>query len=169
MAGVNSKISVSISAEQAGTATLGSKSAVVGIQEDLRFVAGTATQNESDILYSASRTLAASATEDLDLTGTLTDAFGTTVAAAEVMAVFIKAKSTNTNNVVIGAAGSNPWVGALNSTGTITLKAGDWVCLGSKAGFVVTATTGDLLKVANSAAGSSVSYEIVVIGRSVAR
>lgn len=125
---------------------------------------------KADRQYSKTRTLAASATEDLDLAAVLTDIFGQTLTFARVKGLFVRAAKTNTNNVVVGAASANQWVTLLNSTGTVTLRPGAWfgACCDviDATGWAVTAGTGDLLKVANSAGGTSVSYDIIVIGNS---
>ena len=101
---------------------------------------------------------------------TLETRLGAAVTFVRVKGLFIKAASANTNNVVIGAATSNQWATLLNTTGTLTLRPGASLAVvagGADAtAYAVTASTGDLLKVASSAAGSSVSYDICIIGAS---
>lgn len=125
---------------------------------------------KADRQYSKTRTLVASATEDLDLAAVLTDIFGATLTFARVKGLFVKAAKTNANNVIIGASATNQWATLLNTTGTITLRPGAWfgACcdVTDATGWTVTAGTGDLLKVANGGAGTSVSYDIIVIGNS---
>ena len=125
---------------------------------------------KADLRFTDTRTLAASATEDLDLAASLTDAFGATLTFVKVKGLFISAATTNTNNVVVGAASSNTWVTLLNSTGTVTLRPGASLALMAGAAdsttYAVTASTGDLLKIANSAGSTSVTYDIVIIGSS---
>ncbi|MEU9606156.1 hypothetical protein [Streptomyces sp. NPDC048057] len=124
----------------------------------------------ADRVFHDRRTLAASATEDLDLAGVLTDAFGAAITFVKVKGLFVSAASANANNVVIGGATSNAWSTLLGATGTITLRPG--ATLGVMAGatdataYAVTAGTADLLKVANSGAGTSVTYDLVLIGTS---
>jgi hypothetical protein len=125
---------------------------------------------KADRMYAKTRTLTASSTEDLDLAAVLTDIFGTTLTFVRVKGLFVKAAKTNTNNVVVGAAATNQWATLLNTTGTVTLRPGTWfgACcdVTDATGYAVTAGVGDLLKVANSAGGTSVSYDIIVIGNS---
>lgn len=125
---------------------------------------------QADLIFSDERTLAASATEDLDLAGVLTGAFGATLTFVKIKALFIEAADGNTNNVVVGAASSNAWAALLNSTGTITLRPGAKLAVyagqADSTAYAVTAGTGDLLKVANSAGSTGVTYRIVVIGTS---
>ncbi len=124
---------------------------------------------KADLRWSDTRTLTASATEDIDLAGALVDVYGATLTFAKVKAIVISAAAANVNNVVVGA-GTNPWITALNATGTITLRPGACVALFAGAAdattYAVTAGTGDILKITNSAGSTSVTYDIVIIGSS---
>ncbi|NUK22067.1 hypothetical protein [Streptomyces lunaelactis] len=126
---------------------------------------------KADLRFTDTRTLSASATEDLDLSGSLLDSFGAALAFVKVKGLFIKAADGNTNNVVIGAAAANPWTALLGATGTIVVRPG--MTVGAMCGaadvtcLAVVPGTGDLLKAANSAGGTSVTYDIVIIGSSV--
>ncbi|MFF8656822.1 hypothetical protein [Streptomyces huasconensis] len=128
------------------------------------------TAGKADKVFHDRRTLAASATEDLDLAGALLDAFGAAITFVRVKGLFISAAAANQNNLVVGNATSNGWATLLNATGTLTLRPG--ASVGAMAGqadptaYVVTAGTGDVLKVANSGAGSAVTYDIVIVGAS---
>ena len=128
---------------------------------------GTAS-GQADTIFSSERTLAASATENLDLNGALLDPLGQTVNLLHVVAIEIEADAGNTNNVVVGGTASNAFLGPFNaSTDTWTLAPGDRLVAFSKAGWPVTPATADLLKVANSAGGTSVKYRVTIIGRSI--
>lgn len=122
---------------------------------------------QADKAFHDQRTLAASATEDLDLAGILTDVFGAAITFVRIKGLFVAAAATNTNNVIIGA-GTNPWATLLSATGTVTLKPGGYCGFGAGAGdavgWPVTAATGDILKVANSSSGTSVTYDVVIVG-----
>ena len=123
--------------------------------------------NKAEAVFHDTRTLASSATEDLDLAGSLTDAFGNTLTFTKVKEIYISAATGNTNNVEVGGAASNQFLGIYkDATDISVLRPGAWLawCVPDATGMTVTAGTADLLKVANSAAGSSVSYDIVVIG-----
>lgn len=125
---------------------------------------------KADKRFTDTRTLAASATEDLDLAGVLLDAFGAAITFARVKGLFISAAAANTNNVIVGAASATAWAALLGATGTITIRPGTTVGVMAGAadatGYVVAAGSTDLLKVANSAAGTSVTYDILIIGAS---
>lgn len=124
--------------------------------------------DQFDLVFTDQRTLSASATENLDLAAALTDAFGNTLTFATVKAIIVKAASGNTNNVEIGGAASNTFVGPFDD-------ATDKVALGPDAmfavtapntGWTVTASTGDILLMANSSSGTSVTYDIIILGTS---
>ena len=163
-------LAIAAFAEQTNAQDLGpGAKAPVRLQRSVQLASGTGA-GKADRVFSDTRTLAASGAEDLDLAGVLADAFGTTITMARVKGLFIAAAEENTNNVVIGADATNPWATLLNATGTITLRPG--AACGFLAGdadataYAITAGTGDLLQVANSAAGTPVTYSILIIGAS---
>jgi hypothetical protein len=128
---------------------------------------------QADILFIDERTVASATNDDLDLAGVLTSAFGATITAAELVAVFvINARrgggTPNTTNLTIGA-GSNPVVGFLPSGDTIgPIRPGGFVMIGcaDAAGIgAVTASTGDILRIANSS-GAAAVYQIAILARS---
>ena len=166
---VTADISLSIEAYLAAAPDLGNAKQRVTISENLQFKPGTANIGQANILFADTRTLAASATENLDLAGVLTNAFGATITAAEIMAIFIRADTGNTNAVLVGPGASNGFLGPWNAaTDRLRTLPGEWHMLTCQAGWAVTAGTGDLLFVGNGGAGTAVTYDIVLIGRTVA-
>lgn len=144
---------------------------VIGLARPVELASGTgAVAGVADKAWDARRNILASANDDLDLAGVLLDAFGGAITFARIKGLFISALPGNINNLVIGAAGANPWITLLNATGTITLKPGDTIGAYSGAanapGWPVTGGTGDILRVANGGAGTAVDYDIVIIGAS---
>lgn len=169
MPGVTADIAFSLDATLVGSSDLGSPRQRVTISKALALIAGTDAVNKADILFADTRTIAASGNEDLDLAGVLANAFGATVAAAEVVAIFIAAAAANTNNFVVGPAAAAGFTGPFGDvTDRISIKPGEWQAFISRSGWAVTAATADKLNVANSAAGTGVDYDIVIIGRTVA-
>ncbi|MFB7399783.1 hypothetical protein ACFCZR_06385 [Streptomyces rubiginosohelvolus] len=162
-------LAVSAYGELSAALDLGVGKAPQALSRSLSLGSGTGA-GKADRIWSDRRTLAASGTEDLDLAGVLLDAFGATITFARIKGLVIAAAAGNTNNVVVGAASSNPWATLLGATHTLTLRPGAFVAVGSGAadaiGYAVTASTGDLLKIANSAGGSAVTYDIHIIGAS---
>lgn len=166
---LTSSLSMAVSASQAVAADLGSASRVANVRRAVALASGTGA-GQSDLVFSDRRTLAASGTENLDLAGVLTDAFGATLTFVKVKGIYVSASSANTNSVVVGAAGTNPWIGLLNAAGTVTLRPGmAFMAMAGQAdatGMGVVASTGDLLKVTNGSSGTGVDYDVVIIGTS---
>ena len=111
------------------------------------------------------RTLAGSATENLDLSGGLTDPFGAPLLFTAVKAIQVSAAAANAGAITIGGAASNAFVGPFGaSTHTLSVPPGATVLLVHPgAGWPVTAGTADLLKVANGSASASV-YDVIIVG-----
>jgi hypothetical protein len=167
---LDTNISLALRATLTGAAGQAQPQQPLNLSRLLVLSSGVAAGQADRLWAPPTRTLIASANEDLDLAGVLTDAFGATLTIARVKALYIAAAAGNTNNVVVGAAAANPWAALLSATGTVTLRPGAFVLVGTSTvdatGYAVTAGTGDLLRVTNSAGVTSVSYDIAVIGTS---
>jgi hypothetical protein len=151
------------------TQTVGLVNAVLSIKgETVTSLASGTGSSQADKIYQAQRTLSASATEDLDLAGVLTDIFGAAITFAKVKAIYIKAASGNTNNVVVGGASATQFVAGFGAaTHTFAIPPGGFLFVSAPvSGWTVGAGSADLLKVANSGGGTSVTYDIVVVGTS---
>jgi hypothetical protein len=123
---------------------------------------------QADRMFDDIRHLNASASEDLDLAGGLSDGFGETLTFVKIKAIYVEAAAGNTNDVVVGGASANAFVGPFGgATHTLALKPGQAVLLmNTGAGWTVTPATGDLLKIANGGAGTGVDYTVIIIGTS---
>lgn len=168
MAGVKADIALSINAVLTGSNDLGTPKLPVSVTEALQFTAGTNTIGKADILFSDTRTLAASANEDLDVAGVLADAFGATIAAAEIVLLFIKARPENTNAVNVTRPATNGVPIYLAAGDGRSLLPGEFELIASQRGIGVTAATADKINIANAAAGTSVTYDVLIIARTVA-
>lgn len=166
---LSSTLSVAVTAIQTSPGDLATGSVPLAVRHAVNLASGTGA-GAADRVFSDRRTLAASGTEDLDLNGSLLDAFGGTVNLLRVKGLYVAASSANTNNVVVGNASSNGWATLLSATGTVTLRPGAAIlALAGQAdatAYGVTASTGDLLHIANSGSGSAVTYDVIVIGAS---
>lgn len=170
---LTTNIRANVSARQTPTTALDlAPSAVVPHNRDiaLSFASGIAA-GQADVIFSDTRTLSASSNEDLDLAGGLTGAFGASLTFAKIKAVLIVAAAGNTNNVIVGGAASNTFSSIFgDATDKVVIRPGGVFLLAVGTGdlnaYGVTATTGDLLRVANSGAGTSVTYDIIVVGTS---
>lgn len=165
---LTSKVVTRVLASQTSPLDLASGSFPLSVNTTVDLSDGTGA-GSADLLFSDRRTLAASTSESLDLAGSLTDAFGATITFARVKAIYIAAASGNTNNVLVGGAASNgfaTWVG--DATDVVVVRPGGALLLAAPdaTAYAVTAATGDLLKIANSGSGTSVTYDVVIIGAS---
>jgi hypothetical protein len=122
--------------------------------------------SQGNLVYAGRRTLAASDTEDLDLSGALTQPNGAAAVFARVKAIMVKAASGNTNNVNVQRHASAGVPIFLAASDGVAVHPNGGVCLVSPtaAGYAVTATTADLITVTNSAGATPVTYDIVIIG-----
>lgn len=123
--------------------------------------------NKIEAIWHDQRTLAASTTEDLDLAGGLTDGFGDSITFNKVKAVLVKAAAGNTNDVVVGGASSNQWAAPFGDVSDkVNVKPGGLFLLTAPDanGLAVVGGTGDLLRVGNGGSGTSVTYDIIVLG-----
>jgi hypothetical protein len=133
----------------------------------LNFTNGTAA-SQVDMVFADQRVINASTTEDLDVSGgALTTAFGAAFTLVELKGLMVCAASGNTNNVVLGGdANSVPFLSTAATT--VSIKPGGCFMLAdpSAGGIAVTNATGDVIQVANSGAGTTVTYDIIILGSS---
>jgi hypothetical protein len=135
---------------------------------ELAYLPSGTTAGKADLIFNDTRTIAASGSEDLDLAGSLAGPFGETLTFVKVKAILVQAASGNTNNVEVGGAASNAFVGPFkDSSDIVAIPPGGAALFAAPTnGWTVTAGTGDLLKVANSAGSTGVTYTITIIGTS---
>lgn len=175
-AGVNVDVKARVNGTYVGTNDLGTPVFPFDVQTLIQLTAGTGT-GKADKVFSDQRTLAASATENLDLAGVLTDPLGGTLTFVHVKAILILADAANTNNVVVGGATTNAFAGPLSAVtdytpgaylqGTVAIPPGGAALLThGGAGWTVTAATGDILKILNSGGTTGVTYKVLIIGTS---
>lgn len=164
---LSANVKVSINATLTKTADFESASSAIAHALSLAFSDGTAA-GQADLIFKDTRTLAASATEDLDMSGALTNIYGETVVFADVRAILITADSANTNNVNVTRPASNGLPLFLAASDGVAVRPGGAFLYVARdaTGIPVTAGTGDLLTLTNSAGSTSVTYSITVIGAS---
>ena len=125
--------------------------------------------NQADRIFTDHRTIAASGTDDLDLNaGGLLDPLGVVFTIGRLKLLVVKAAAANTNNVVMGV-GSNPITTILGgTTPTLNIRPGGLLVLAApdSVAYGVTAATADILRFANSGAGTSVDYDVILVGAS---
>jgi hypothetical protein len=120
--------------------------------------------NQGNMLWHDQRSVG-TGSEDLDLAGGLTSAFGTTITFAVIKGILIYAAAANTGNIIVSRPASNGLVlFAAASDALAALKPGGLFLFTdpSAAGLTVTASTGDLLNI-DSSSGTSV-YDVWIWG-----
>lgn len=140
----------------------------LNFQYGLSFANGTGS-GQADLLWTDRRTINASSNDDLDLAGTFTDVFGQAVVFARVKVIAVLASSGNTNNVVLGNAAATQFLGPFGAAAhTAAVQPGGlaWFVAPGATAWAVAAGSADLLRVANSGAGTSVTYDIAILGAS---
>lgn len=153
------------------------KTLSLGADQSIPYAVGTdrvllngTSNGQANQQFTRRYTIAASGTQDLDLAGALVNDFGDTLTFARIDAIIVAPLSTNTNNVVVGNAASNQFVGPFGAaTHTVSVRPGGVFAImdGVGTGYTVTAGTGDLLRLTNSAGGTSVVVDVTLIGRTV--
>ena len=125
--------------------------------------------DQADRIFHDTRSIAASTNDDLDLTGgtALLDPLGVAFSIARLKAAIFYARKTNASIVTIGASAAAPvlWFGA--NTHTEKLSAGQLHChvAPDATGWLLTATTADVVRLANGAGGTAL-VDVVLIGAS---
>lgn len=162
---LKAQIAAGIALLQTSALDLGMPTFQINKVDDITLNDGNGS-NQANKIFSDTRTIAASANDDLDLAGSLVDALGAVLTFTAIKAIYIRASSANINNVVVGGAPTNTFVGRFGAaTHTIALRPGDRdVQVTPGTGWNVVAGTGDILRIANSGAGSTVDYDIIIIG-----
>jgi len=151
-----------------GTADLVTPSAALLLANFTTMTSGTG-DHAADLMWSDTRTLTASSTEDLDLAGSLSPHVGTgTLTFARIKLLYVAAAAANTNNVNVIRPASNGVPLFLAAGDGIPVKPdGKFIWVAPDAtGVAVTASTGDLITFTNSSSGTSVTYDVVIIGAS---
>lgn len=149
--------------------TIGAAPSVSPINYPLsfNFTDGSGANKVHQCWSSLARSIALSSNETLDLSGSLTDAFGNSITFTKVKAILIAAANTNVNDVVVGGAASNGFISPFGgATHQVNVKPGGLLLMVAPDanGLAVTASTADQLKITNSSSGSAVVYDIIIIG-----
>lgn len=162
---LTASITINATASQKNNLDHGVVEFPLGVKNQIALANGNLA-NQANQLFSDQRTLAGSTSEELDLAGGLTDAFGNAITFTKIKAIIISAAAANGGDIEVGgsaANGFNDWVGAggdfikVKPGGAFAIVAPDL------AGYAVTAGTGDLLKI-NNADANPATYDITIIG-----
>lgn len=167
--GLTSSLLIKLNARQTGTNDFGGPDFSPELEKLFQFASGTGA-DQADILYADEVAFTSSTAVELDLYGVLTQAFGSIINAAEVVAIVIvnesRAGVRNTVTLAVGA-GTAPWFGMFGATGDI-IKVPPGGALAAvapdAAGYgPVTATTADKLTITPGAAAGA--FQIAILAR----
>lgn len=134
---------------------------------DLQLASGTGN-SQCDLLYVADITLAASANSDIRLNNnSIADPFGAALTFVKVRGILIQAAAGNTNDVILKPAAANGFLGPFsNAAHTQNVKrGGTYLADNPVDGWAVGGATHSI-NLANSAAGTSVTFRLAIIGTS---
>lgn len=127
--------------------------------------AGTAS-----VFYADEITIAAGATTNLDLAASLTDIFGASISFAKIRLLYIEVLATDAStgtSISVGGHASAACASFFgDSSDKIKVKNGGCFQLSCKdaAGYAVTATTGDIIKIVNDDNSNPVVVRIGIAG-----
>jgi hypothetical protein len=163
------ELTVRFTANQSGGGDFGGPSFQPKIERVLQFIGGTAA-NQFDRLFTDHRIVALSADDPIDLTGSLSGAFGQSITQTELVGLLVLADAANPGNLILGGAAANTWQGPFGGAAqTIALVPGGIFCIwGPGAAGIgdVTPGTNDQFNVHNASAAGQAGYDIVIAGRS---
>ena len=136
---------------------------------DKTFVYGHGTgAGQANMWWHDQRTLAGSATEDLDLAGSLVSVFGTTITFTSLKGIVVYAAAANNaaNNVNVTRPATLGTTLFLAVSDGIALGPGEifaWFTPAAN-GRTVTAGSADLITITNSAGTNTVTYDVFLLG-----
>lgn len=131
----------------------------------LTFTNGTGA-NKADVMFDDKRTLADSASEELDLQdGSLTDSLGTALTMDILRAIYIKNTSTDATLQIGGAAATQLAIFADPASDILELPPGGEFFYTAPNAAGIDTTTNAHLKLADDGSGAAgLDYEIIVVG-----
>jgi hypothetical protein len=131
------------------------------------FTDGT-TAGKADLCWSDRRTVAASATDTIDLTGGGLTSLGANVNFAVVTAIIVRNRSTTSGDVLhVGPAAADgflgPWVDASDLN---AVSPEGFATFQNDGGWTVTGGSTDSIRIVETGGANAVAYDIFVLGRS---
>jgi hypothetical protein len=160
----NGSISLTESATTSFTGVKASVTPTFSLNQS--FTSGTGS-GAIDVKWCIHDTVAASASDTVDLAGSRTNEFGATVTFAKVKVIAVKAATTNTNDVWVGGAAANRFNSFLKDSSVAVVRPGYMLMLwGPGTGYTVTAATADKLLLKNSSGTTPVVFDFCAGGTS---
>jgi hypothetical protein len=147
------------------TGDLGPVAARHSIDYSKSVESGTST-DQADLVWSDTRSVVSGAPDDLDIRGVLASALNAGINFVKITGIMIRNKSTTSGQFLTVGNGANPAFTNLFGAGAHTLAVqpgGAFAWYSPIDPMTTVAATGDIFRVA--AATGTVSYDIVIIGR----
>lgn len=165
MSTLTTRIAAAMEITLKGDADLGRNSFDLEKFADVVLSQGTGN-NQADTVFADNRTLAGSATEDLDLAGgSLSDPVGVALTFATVKAILVRAGAGNGGNIVVGGDINDAPLFSDATDKIPVLPGGTFLWVAPSTGITITASTGDILQIENTDAAAA-TYDIIIIGTS---
>jgi hypothetical protein len=167
------RLTLSVGASEKADAVFGSSAKWGGEIDVSAFLGNGVAAGGYDLLYMGERSVASGADDDIDVAGVLTSPLGESFAAVELVAVVIinapKSGVANTTVLTVGGPTSaGTPVAAYTNPGRPISPGGFFAEFSPGAAGLgasgVTASTGDKLRVSNSA-GATANYQIALLAR----
>lgn len=160
---LSSTVRVRISSSLVSTGALSTAKDNADLDYTYDLAAGTG-DSQIDTIYQAQRSLAAGASETLDLSGSLTNNLGGSAVFGHVKLVYIRSLSSS-GNLIVGNA-SQAWEGWISASGTETIASkGTLLHVSPNDGWAVVNGVSDGLKITSSDTAVA-SYIISIQGTS---
>lgn len=164
-ASVTSQVNLQVSAQYSNTVGLQDVSAPLTVMKTISLAHGTGA-NQADKVYSQQYSIATGATQSIDVAGSLTDSMGVAFTPARIKAIYIGSAAANTTNLtVFGDAAHVPFFGTVATSFTMRPGGAFLLVDPGATGYVVTASTGDIIKIIN-AAGATAVVDLVIVAAS---
>jgi hypothetical protein len=157
-------VQVIVHDSKSGGASGKARTSSLAYNQQNTYTSGTAN-NQINQEWDDARTLSASANEVLDLNGTaLKDDYGDNLALTKIKELVIENTSA-TGTLSVGGGTSNLVADVDYSVVTKTIPPKGRIAISNPlAGWTVTPTTGDLLKITNGDGSNATTYNIAIIG-----
>lgn len=165
---VTTKINLSIVSSDNGDVSGQQTGSIRHVVDYVRSLADGTSANQADIVYTASDSVTASGTDNIDLAGSLSDAFGNTLTYVEIVGLVVVNKNTTSGDTIDVTPGASNGISTIlgGTDPTIEVGPGGVLVLFSPVdGYGVTAGTHDILSITETGGANAVTYDIYILGR----
>lgn len=166
MSGLSTKIYAAVTARLTGSDDLGTLEYNMTMGSLFKSLTSGTGANQANVIFTDERTVADSASDNIDLAGGLDNPFGDVITFDAVKLIYIKASATNTDDIILGGAMSYAFQGPLGDTDqTVAIAPGGVFLVAAPVdGWPVSPGTGDILTILNASGDDPATYDIVLVG-----